>query len=287
MTDLPVYDGWRHVPAGLYTASQLTGLDLPRTPGPVVAYVDSWNWRDKKERFPLHRLADSPPSPASVAQLQAAELRRKSDRACSRCGALPDRPIRADGCAGYCPACARILALDAAVLEAREGRTKAVQWAQEALDDPGLVVVHTRLFYRPTPPSGRRNLEPVAILVDAVGRDGRPLLDITVRLVGPKVRGIPDGAVPADEASDRLTALLAAPRIVTWADLPWPCPRWMGKRDGWYGGNPDQLHYRATDWRAVVDPDSRRLTPAIHPGRADRMWLLLTRMAGATPGDGR
>ncbi|SBT64247.1 hypothetical protein GA0070622_1217 [Micromonospora sediminicola] len=292
MPDLPVYERWRDVPTGFYTKTQLADLDLPRQAGgPVAAYVATRDWRDRKTTVPLYAWGESVPSPASLAQLEAARRRGGAGRVCDGCGARPDRPaIAGDGGRHWCPACARIQRLRAAVAAAAAGRIDAVLWAAGliAADAPPAVVVRAWEITRPPSPAGRRNPRPIAVRVDAVDTTGVRLVDATLRLAGPRVRAVPENAVDPATLAEPMRRLLTAPVIVTWSGGEVDQLRWLYDIErpkdwppAYIGGNPNALWRRATCWRGEVDPDDPRLElrGALDPGTAERTLLVLRRMA--------
>ncbi|MEV0805751.1 hypothetical protein [Micromonospora sp. NPDC050200] len=303
MADLPVYEGWRRVPSGLFSKTQLADLDFPRVPGgPVRAYADVANWRGKKEFVELYALPESLPSLATAAQLEAARARARPTagtiRVCEGCGAHPDRPVTAvdvrpsDGptvpatVARLCPACARIARLQDALRKAADLRALHARWAAEVLDpqrSPS-VVVRVDEVLRPPAPSGRQNPAPVALVVDAVDATGRRLIDATIRLAGTRVKAVPAGALAPNAIEEQVRAALSGV-VVTWM----PAELWHLRRvyrmttsPGSYAQpNPHDLKLRATYWRGEIDPQAHGLTyrTAIDPGTADRTLLLLRRMA--------
>jgi hypothetical protein len=285
----PIYAGWRKVPDGLYSKTQLAELDFPRTPGPVRAYVEAPNYRDKVESVPLFSLAESAPSKASAAQLGAAQSRRDmATRVCPDCGARPDLPLRyADGAdVARCGLCIHLHRLDRARADAADGRRAAIEWARSIFADSLIpaVVVHTWGILRPPAPSGRQNPELIAVRIEAVNATGKPIVNATVRLVGTRVQSMPDSAVDFETVAGDVSEALAAETVVTWrpaseafAALRKMCE--LPKPAGWYGGNPNDMGRRVDRWRGEIDPHTGVLKRAIHPGRADRMWLLLKRMA--------
>ncbi|MEU8264934.1 hypothetical protein AB0C02_30510 [Micromonospora sp. NPDC048999] len=285
MGDLPICQGWRNVPAGLYSRSQLADLDLPRVPaGPVRARVETRDWRDRKTTVDLHALAESEPSPATIGQLEAARRRAGTSRVCDGCGACPDRPLPSINSQHLCRVCARITELRERRVKAAADRIMVVDWARKILAPELLLpcVLRVQAIRRPAAPSGRQNPEAIALRVDAVDTAGRRLVGTTIRTAGPRVRGVPADAVDPATVEDQIRALLAAPVIVTWTSREdAPLRLLYGTDPLRLPSNPNDLSWRATYWRGDVDPDSHQFArrSAINPGRADRLLLLLRRMA--------
>lgn len=295
MVDVPVHEGWRRVPSGLFSKTQLADLDFPRVPGgPVRAYADVPNWRGKKDFVELFALRESVPSPATAAVLDAARGRVKGGRVCEECGARPDRPVpelghvsgsahladgEAHGTRHLCLACARVVRLRAAVATAARTRADATQWAAEVFAaEPRVVRVDEVL--RPAAPSGRQNPDPVALRVDAVDAAGGRLVQATIRLAGPRVKAVPDGAVTPNSVEEQIRPLLVAPVVVTWRESELtPLLRLYHGREVYAGTNRNSLRQRAGYWRGEVDPDHLTVRSAIDPTTADRTLLLLRRMA--------
>jgi len=305
VADLIVYPGWRTVPAGLYSKTQLADLDLPRVPGgPQRAWVETSNWRGKKDHFELYRLSESVPSPATAAQLQAARARsfgsdHTGGRVCGECGARPDRPVPelgavtgsahlpdgdAEPTRRLCLACARVVRLRAAVAAAARTRTEAARWAARVLAAAPPVVRVDEVF-RPPAPSGRRNLEPVALCVDAVTAISGRRVQATIRLAGPRVKAVPPDAVDPGSLAEVLRPLLAAEMVVTWRreELRPLLRLYYADALTWPRGGHNSLWERATWWRGEVDPDTLVVRHAIDPGTAERTLLLLRRMAATAP----
>ncbi|WP_030488179.1 hypothetical protein [Micromonospora chokoriensis] len=288
-SELPAYEGWRQVPPGLFSKTQLADLDFPRVVGgPVRAYVHTRDWNDRKTSVKLYRLSESVPSPASAAQLEAARNRSAPGaRECQACGAYPDRPPAS---AGLCVACAQITRLQKAVALARRSRAEVGEWARTILDplfEPA-VVLRIEQVLRPPALSGRQNLTPVALRVDAVDATGRRLLDATIRLAGARVKAVPADALAPDDVAEQVRAVLGWPVLVTWHERGVFLLRdvyGIKAPGGWYGGNPNALAVRAAHWRGDLDPDTLHPRAAIDPGTADRMLLLLRRMAATEPPD--
>ncbi|PZG04855.1 hypothetical protein C1I95_33045 [Micromonospora craterilacus] len=288
MADLPRYKGWRQVPAGLLSKSQLADLDLPRVPGgaPVRARVETRDWRDRKTVVDLYSLAEALPSAATIGQLVAARARASASRVCEGCGARPDRSLPCVNGRHLCQLCSRIVSLQQLAEKAAADRASVVAWARQMVA-PDLLppyVVRVKQILRPPAPSGRQNLNPVALWVDAVDTTGRRLVNTTVRLAGPRVRAVPAGAVDPASVEEQIVSLLAAPVIVTWTDnelTPLHILYRVKPASGWYGGNPNAMSWRATYWRGDVNPDAYHFSrrSAINAVRADRTLLLLRRMA--------
>lgn len=292
MSDTPTYKGWRNVPAGLLSKTQLRELDLPREVGALVdvaAYVDTADWRGKPDTVPLYRLADSRPTKATPAHLEAARARSTAPgRRCGDCGARPDVQPRgsAEGDpARRCNACHHIARLRAAQDGLQSKRVEAVKWARDlmafALLPPCLV--HVEPILRPASPSGRQNREPIAYRIEAVDGAGRTMMDATVRATTANVKSMPSDALFVyGGVADQLRVVATAETVVTWGtDEMYPIRRLANVETprGWYGGNPNAMNFRVAHWRGDIDPHTADLRWPVHPGRADRMWLLLKRMA--------
>ncbi|MFE2600147.1 hypothetical protein ACFXCZ_27270 [Streptomyces sp. NPDC059396] len=289
MTDqIPHFDSWSAVPRDTYmTKTMLAKLDLPRRPGgPVRAMVTGQDFRGRKTDLDLYAVAESVPSPASSRQLTAARAGSGTDaRTCTDCGARPEQPCTtyADG-AALCGTCAHIRALRTAQRDAAESRAWAIDTAARLLADERLAVVHVDLTHRGTTSSGVKRSPSAARLV-ALDTAGQPLIDVTVRLVGPRSKGIPDSAIAPEDAADPIRTALAGRTLLLWAEgtagelagaLQQPgqqpaIPTGYGVRN--YLWSP------AMHWRADIDLRTRRLRPCIPPGTADRLLHLLQRIA--------
>jgi hypothetical protein len=287
LAEIPTHGGWWNVPAGLMSKTQLADLDLPRVPGgPVRADVETENWRGKKDVVSLYRLDESTPSNATMGQLESARARSTTLRVCGDCGARPDRPpaVSADGPVARCTACATIARLRAAQNDVRSKRAAAIDWARTTLAPATVpaLVMHVEEVLRPAAPSGRQSKNPIAYRVDAVNTDGAVVLAATVRATVSNVRSMPVDAVHPRDVADQLARIAGAELVVTWDayDVS-PLHRLAGveRPKGWYGGNPNLLRHWAAWWRADINPLDCTPRTAVPPGRADRMLLLLRRMA--------
>ncbi|MEU3465251.1 hypothetical protein ABZ721_35610 [Streptomyces sp. NPDC006733] len=134
---------------------------------------------------------------------------------------------------------------------------------------------------------------PVAAWVTAVDGEGKDLADVVVRLAGVRSRGVPDGACAPSEGAAVLERALGGRYVLAWTEAQVstltsrlemlghplrlslvsssPGSDW----DGWQTAVRD----RVAQWRGQLDPASGVLLPAWEPGRADRLRLILARMA--------
>lgn len=172
-----------------------------------------------------------------------------------------------------------------------------------------VAVVQVDLHEPPMTDAGRRR--PVtAGRVRACELDGRRLLDVTVRLVGPRSQWLPAGALDPAEVLPRLRRALADRRLVAWshADLAglrqvdpdggYPSEReemaWSPVMDRYVETDVDSnltanraaarsvvIGPLAEQWRGQLDPRTRRLVPCFAPGTPDRLALMLSRMAAS------
>lgn len=289
------FGSWSAVPDGTYlTKTQLAGLDLPRRPGPLAATVEGRDFRDKKLTIDLYRVDESTPSPASVRQLTAARSRTggPDTHRCSTCGAHPERPcvLYRDG-ARLCQACELVRDLSDVQRAQAADRAHAAGMAVEMLTDGRLAIVSTEFTHRGTTPSGTRR-SPAAARLTAIDVTGRSLLDVTVRLVGKRTAGVPEGALAPEDAAVPVRDAIANRVLLTWGnDTLGPIRQALCSR-GWsealptgYGAYRD-LQMLTARWRSDVDPRTRRLRGAIAPGRADRMLYLLQQIAADAPAAG-
>ncbi|MBT2508536.1 hypothetical protein J7I98_22125 [Streptomyces sp. ISL-98] len=194
------YEGWRHVPPRiLATRTQLARCDLPRSPeGPPSAYVNALNYRGKSERTELYALAYSRPTSSSARQLAAAAARRTEPRQCPECGAHCQQPLTEYDSRPLCPMCRHIAQARAFQLRLREQRSALAAWARELLSQRDLAVVWADVQQAPRTASGRAR-PPLSVHLTAVSHQRNPLLDVRIRLTGPRAAQVPAGALsPAD-----------------------------------------------------------------------------------------
>ncbi|MEV8395942.1 MULTISPECIES: hypothetical protein [unclassified Streptomyces] len=285
------YASWSDVPTGTFmTKTALGRLDLPRRPGgPVRATVKGEDRPGHKAVLDLYLVSESVPSPASGRQLAAARARSGTDpRTCTGCGAHPEQPCTTyDDGQALCGACAHIRYLRSEQHKAAEHRAWATGHAAQLLADERLAVVHITLTERGTTPSGARRT-PSAATLTALDTTGRVLVDVTVRLIGPRSQGIPDGAVAPEDAAGPIRQALAGRTLVLWAEgttaelstalhqpgQPPAIPAGYGVRH--------YLWSTVMHWRADIDPRTRHPRSCLPPGTADRLLYLLQRIAADT-----
>jgi hypothetical protein len=282
-----VYEGWRQVPDGLMTATQLGELEYPRLPlGRPTAWVTTYDWRDKKTEVALYDARQCPPTKSSAKALTAAAARSTRGRVCADCGARCERPIPADvGDRPLCPVCRLVVQLRVAQQGIAAGRATLVAQAQEWLARPDVAIVQVDLV-NPGPTPGGSARRDTAIRVAAVDVDGRRMVDALVSLVGPKARIVEPDAIPtADGAAIVHGALIGRP-LIAWEggellalvrSLPhadWPERRW----GSWDEDRIAAVQPVSTRWRGQLD-ERRNLVPSLPPGTPDRVLLHLQRIA--------
>jgi hypothetical protein len=171
-------------------------------------------------------------------------------------------------------------------------REQLGRWAEELLEDPRLAVVGVEAVRGGRTASGRER--PLAAArVTAVDGAGNGLVDLVVRFAGARGCGVPEGACAPSEGAAVLERALGGRRVLAWTEdqvsaltgrlEALGCPlrlslvssRPGADWDGWQTSVRD----RVAQWRGQLDPASGVLLPAWEPGRADRLRLLLTRMA--------
>ncbi|MFH8558894.1 hypothetical protein ACH4FE_35630 [Streptomyces celluloflavus] len=286
MTEPEHFARWSALPPDLYmTRTQLANLDQPREPGgPVRATVEGRDGAGRRATFDLHLISESRPTRASAAQLASAAARRTTGtRVCEQCGARPDLPCTRVDDWLLCRTCAHIDMLRARQKQAADARTRAAAYAAELLADERLAVLHVGYTDRGTTPAGTRRA-PSAAHLTALDAEGQVLLDLQIRLVPPRSKGIPKGAVDPGIACEEIRRALEGRVMLVWAadslgdlskskalDDGWPFPTGYGRRH--------ELQHMAADWRSDLTPKTGQPRPAMPPGRADRMLQLLQQIA--------
>lgn len=297
-----IYAGWWQVPAHLLPATALGELEYPRTPDgqQPVAWVEGRDWRDRKTSIPLYDARACPPTKATARQLAAAAARTGRQRTCADCQARCQRPLtlNPNDRRPRCPACRHLARLRARQAELRAARPLLADRAAALLGWQDAAVVQVDLHTPPPTPAGRKR-PPTAAHVRAVDLAGRQLVDVLVRLVGPRAHHIPAQAVAADQAVLVVHGALLGRRLLVWShqDLlglyqaaphpELPRPLRLGEvSDLSQPPLPIPAHTRAvvveplaTRWRGQLDPHTRALVPSLAPGSPDRLLLLLRRIA--------
>src|SRR6266511_1737140 len=112
---MTTYAGWWQVPDHLMPATALGELEYPRTHDgqQPAAWVDTWDWSDRKTSIPLYDARACPPTNATARQLAAAATRSHRQRTCADCGAHCQRPLTVDpqDRRPLCPACRHLARL--------------------------------------------------------------------------------------------------------------------------------------------------------------------------------
>lgn len=294
MTDLIRFASWPDVPHTYMTKSQLAALDLPRRPGPDVrARVEGKDFRDKDMVIDLYDVTESLPSNTSISRLVASRARGGTGlRRCTECGARPDLPCTPyEGDDVLCGACLHIRWIQRSQRDAAVYRQVAAQKAVELLADDQLAIVHVDLTERGKTDGGVRRKPSAAHLV-ALDNAGSKLIDILVRLVGPRSAGIPSGAVAPEDVVDQVREVFSDRQLLTWgagqltdlaAALYKPGQPQSPVFPTGFRHRHD-LQSLTLHWRGDINPRTRTARPAVAPGRADRMHYLLCQIAAdATP----
>ncbi|QFU90941.1 hypothetical protein [Amycolatopsis sp. YIM 10] len=310
------YQGWWDVPAHLLTKTALGELEFPRTceGRKPDAFVEARDWRDRKALFALFDVRECPPTAASAAQLDTAQRRRVKTRACQDCGARCQQPLTTVGehpvPARLCPACRHIALLRREQTRFAEHRARIAADVAAVLTGPPAVLLQLDLHEPPRTERGSRR--PVtAARIQVADLDGTTLLDLTLRLVGPRAKWVPDGAIDKAEGLPRVREAIAGKRLVVWSadevielckldpDCEHPSPRfdvawaWPCTRDcdpEWLTAtrakaSTVEVRRVAAEWRGEVDPQTRLLVRSLPPGTPDRLALLIHRIATTDPAD--
>ncbi|WTW96582.1 hypothetical protein OG216_25875 [Streptomycetaceae bacterium NBC_01309] len=287
-TPTPVFEGWSRVPPGLHTVSQLSDLDMPRVPvgAPIARVSASPAYSNKRTEFDLYRLSDSVPSPATGPRLLSYptwkdDRTAETSHTCADCDARTERPcpVRDDHGRRLCQACAQIADILAAQALTQSSRLQSAAWAAGLVAGDPVRYVHVR-----TIAGTAKKPTAVAQQFTVADHDGTPLRDVTVHCGKPRARGVPPGALAPEAAVLRLAAVLEGQRVAVWehghglalAGILGLIPKVRARVVA------DRIRAHATAWRGELDPRTRELRTATDPGRADRVWLLVARMA-ATP----
>jgi hypothetical protein len=296
---MTIYAGWWEVPPHLMPATALGELEFPRTANgqQPAGWVETRDWRDKKTSLPLYDARTCPPTKATARQLAPAggASKRGRRRICADCGACCQRPLpalyEAPGLGPLCPACRHIALLRRAQAEAAKGRWRSAERAAELLTWADAAIVQVDLSVPAATPAGRKRT-PTAAHVRACDVQGERLIDVLVRLVGPRAHHVPAGAVPREDAAPAIHEALEGRRLIAWHEpdlqhLRQAAPD-LSRADehaGWNQmcGFPRErvavLWCLAAQWRGQLDPTTRQLVACLPPGTPDRLLLMLRRIA--------
>ncbi|MFK0238257.1 hypothetical protein [Streptomyces vinaceus] len=292
------YTRWNKVPWTWASKTQMARADLPREPGgPVRGYVAGRDFRERETEIALYDVAESKPTRATGGQLASADARRTATvRVCTDCGANCQLPLQHRQGRYLCPMCWRIATVVDFQIELRERRAENAAWARQLLDGGGLAIVWVDLLEAEPTSSGRKR-PPLAARVHAVDERGRRILDLLIRLAGPRTQGAPAEAVAPEAGAAELTRAFAGRRRVVWGPLRTVRERLgelghpvdlgtlaPGLSTGWSRTRrwPDDVVSRYAQWRGELNPATGELRTPWPPGTADRLWLCLTRMADST-----
>ncbi|MFB8247315.1 hypothetical protein ACFC5X_20010 [Streptomyces sp. NPDC055952] len=290
------YPRWNKVPWSLASKTQLSRADLPREPvGPVRGYVAGRDFRDKETEIALYAVKDSRPTKATGGQLAAAEARRSATvRVCTDCGANCQLPLSERRGRYLCPMCWRIATVVDYQIELRERRAENAAWARGLLEGGPLAVVWVEVMEAEPTPAGRKR-PPLAARVHIVDENGKKLLNVLVRLAGPRTKGAPADALLPEDGRRQLERAFKGRRRAVWGPLGdviarlgelghpvqlGPAPSqspitWHSYRRSW----DNSVAGRYAQWRGELDPATGELRTPWSPGTADRLWLCLRRMA--------
>jgi hypothetical protein len=300
---MTTYHGWGQVPPHLLPATALGELEYPRTPdGQVpVAWVDTRDCSDHKTSLPLYDARACPPTTATARQLVAAAHRsaRQRQRTCADCDARCQRPLPPldeHDPRPLCPACRHVALLRRRQAELATSRLACAERARELLASPQAAVLQVDLVVPPPTPAGRKR-PPTAARVRAVGLDGTRLVDMLVRLVGPRAHHLSAGAIAAEDAAPAIHRVLLGRRLLLWSDQDLAglrlatrhadLPGVVGLAWAWASCSLKEptraravaLQHLAAQWRGQLDPHTRALVACLAPGTPDRLLLMLQRIA--------
>jgi hypothetical protein len=303
---MTTYVGWWQVPDYLLPATALAELEYPRTADgrQPATWVDTWDWSGRKTSIGLYDARACPPTNATARQLAATAARSGRQRTCAGC----QRPLTATPTTTrrpLCPACRHVARLRHWQAQLAAHRPLIAERARGLLAWPGAAVVQVDLHMPPPTPAGRRR-PPTAARVRAVDLDGARLVDVLVRLVGPRAHYVPAGAVAPEDVVPAIHQAVVGARLIMWSVLdlerlrlaaPHPdLPRlaWLPEASDLPQPHlplPDHaravaVEPMATRWRGQVDPHTRTLVQCLAPGIPDRLLLLLQRIAHTPPAPG-
>jgi len=289
-----MYAHWGEVPEHLHTRAQLERLEFPRLlaeDAQPAAWVATTDWRGRDDRLALYEVSQSQPTAATVGQLAAAARRSDRVRTCRGCDAYCERVLGRTGGrkAPLCRACGHIGRLRARQAELAERRREVERRAAEQLGE-GLAAVCARRI-RPPRPEGGRLPAAVAVVLEAAAAGGATGEGV-VRLAGARNPHVPAGAASVAEAGPHLVELLAGRVVAVWGEEDAAALQALDGRlgragllaqDAGLGVHTWQVGGEIAVWRGELTP-SYGLVPAVNPGRAERLLVLLERIAAAHDG---
>ncbi|MEV0090409.1 hypothetical protein [Streptomyces sp. NPDC050738] len=274
------------------TKTQLAELHHPRSPGPVAATVRGVDGIGRKTVIDLHLIAESTPSSATIRQLKNAANRQHPHRyRCTQCGAHTNLPTTdpstpAEG-VRLCRACAHIDRIQTAQRLAATARSLARTSARDLLDDPRTTIVHAHTPNRGVTQGGYKR-PPTSSTITCLDTNGHTLLDLTVRLGGPRTQDVPNAAIWPGEAATTIREVLTDRHLLLWSvDRPLKALHEVFYRNEIPGPFPTgyaavhDLWHLSLQWRGDLDPRTTHTIPPVPPGDAHRMLYLLQQIAGA------
>ena len=132
----------------------------------------------------------------------------------------------------------------------------------------------------PPPGENGRSKKPIAAELEAVTPSGSVLIQASIRLNASRNPLVPAGALPLAEAEPMVRETLAARPVILWAvGAARPLDDLLLPRGYERAPGVDVLDRIAAEWRGEIDPHARRLITPLDPGRAERMALLIRRIA--------
>lgn len=285
---IKTYHGWREVPYGLVTKTQLSQLEFPRTPGRVVAEVSTTDYNGKLTTLDLYRLADSDPTQTSAARLRELATSAPKVRTCQDCGAHTEHPL--DPARPLCRTCVYILRLRRNQADCAERRALGAAEVADWLDQDGVAVVEVKTTTPPRTPSGKiRPTTAARIRAVDVATEKR-ILDVHMRLVPARSKFIPDGAGDPETIIPQIHDALLGRPLLAWSEVELVNLRSEAPHDQWrtYSAKRDMRSVQliSTWWRGDVDPYDPPMAGvsarmATYPGTPERLLLHLQRI-GAT-----
>ncbi len=307
---MTIYAGWWQVPPYLLPATALGELEYPRVPaGKPAAWVQvRENWQGRHDTVALYDAHACPPTRATARQLVAAASRSARQRTCADCGARCQRPLppfSQQDPRRLCPACRHVALLRQRQAELQQTRLACAERAHQLLGWHDAAIIQVDLTVPPPTPAGRQR-PPTAARVRAVDLDGTRLVDLLVRLVGPRAHHVPDGALAREDAAPAIHGAVLGRRLLMWRpndlhQLAMAAPH--ERLPDYFQTDelaqphlqvPDHVravavHQLATRWRGQLDPHTRTLIQCLAPGTPDRLLLLLQRIAASstTPASSR